>query len=190
MSALTIITSKGPLLTKVWHSPTEKPRPVQYGKFFRYEEREFDGLAGLDAILRELDGEPTKAVIRGRLKPGLDPNEWHLRRMLGEEATVDDVPRDWVMVDIDEPPLAKVDELQDRLPSELKGVNFAGQLSSSTGHPYLGGKLKLHAWFILDRLLSSAQAKAWLDRVPGVDTSMLTAVGIHYAAAPVMGDAA
>ena len=60
----------------------------------------------------------------------------------GDPATVEDVPRDWVMVDIDDPPLTNLDQLQERLPRELKGVNYVGQLSSSTGHPILGGKLR------------------------------------------------
>ncbi|WP_027518054.1 hypothetical protein [Bradyrhizobium sp. WSM1417] len=192
MSALTIITSDGPLLTKVWHSPTEKPAAVKFPYRYRFEEREFEGLSGLETILREIEGDPLKAVIRGRLKQGLDPNGWHRRLSVrcpktGDPASVEDVPRDWVMVDIDAPPLSSVDELQSRLPRELRGVNYVSQFSSTTGHPILGGKLKMHAWFALDRALSSAECRAWLGSHSGIDASMLTPVGIHFAAAPVMG---
>jgi hypothetical protein len=192
MAALTIITSEGPLLTKTWRSPTEKPAPVKLPYRCRFEERESDGLAGLEAILREIAGDPRKAIIRGRLKQGFDPNGWHRRLSMpcpktGDPATVEDVPRNWVMLDIDDPPLSNVDELQNRLPPELRGVNYVGQLSSSTGHPILGSKLKMHTWFLLNRALSSAECRAWLGSYNGIDVSMLTAVGIHFTAAPVIG---
>jgi hypothetical protein len=191
-SALTIITSDGAPLTKTWLSPAEKPAPVKFPYRYRFEEREPVGLGGFTALLREIEGDPYKAIIRGRLKPGLDPNEWHRRLSVpcpktGDPATVEDVPRNWVMVDIDTPPLSSVDELQTRLPRELRGVNYVGQLSSTTGHPILGGKLKMHAWFLLDRALSSAECRTWLGACSGIDASMLTPVGIHFTAAPVMG---
>ena len=192
MSALTIITSEGAPLTKTWLSSTEKPALFKLPYRYRFEERECDGLAGLAAVLREIEGDPLKAIIRGRLKQEFDPNGWHRRLSVpcsktGDPATVDDVPRNWVMVDIDNPPLSNVDELQGRLPRELRGVNYVGQLSSTTGHPILNGKLKMHAWFMLDRVLSSAECRAWLGSHSGIDASMLTPVGIHFTAAPVMG---
>ena len=191
MSALTIITSEGPPLTKTWRSPVEKPKPGKLPYRYRFEEREFDGAAGLGALFREIESDPLKAVIRGRLKQGFDPKGWHRRLSVacpktGDPATVEDVPRNWVMLDIDDPPLSNVDELQDRLPRELRRVNYVGQLSSTTGHPVLGGKLKMHAWFMLDRALSSAECRAWLGAHGGIDASMLTPVGIHFTAAPVM----
>jgi hypothetical protein len=192
MGALTIITSDGPLLTKVWRSLTEKPAALKFPYRCRFEEHEFHGLKGLEVILREIEGDPLKAIIRGRLKQGFDSNAWHRRLSApcpktGDPATVDDVPRNWVMADIDDPPLSDVDELQARLPRELKGVNYVGQLSSTTGHPVLGGKLKMHAWFMLDRVLSSAECRAWLGAHGAIDVSMLTPVGIHFTAAPVRG---
>ena len=191
VSALTIITSEGAPLTKIWLSPTEKPRAGKLSYRYRFEEREFNGLEGFAAILREIEGDPLKAIIRGWLKSGLDPNGWHRRLSVacprtGDPATVEDVPRNWVMVDIDDPPLSSIDELQPRLPRELRRVNYVGQLSSTTGHPILGGKLKMHAWFLLDRALSSAECRAWLGAHGGIDASMLTSVGIHFTAAPVM----
>lgn len=192
MSALTIVTSEGAALTKTWLSPTEKPRPVKLPYRYRFEEREFNGLDGLADILREIEGDPLKAIIRGRLKQGFDPNGWHRRLSLpcprtGDPTTVEDMPRKWVMADIDAPPLSSIDELQTRLPRELRSVNYVAQLSSTTGHPILEGKIKMHAWFLLDRALSSAECRAWLGSHSGIDASMLTPVGIHFAAAPVMG---
>ncbi len=192
MSALTVITSECAPLTKRWLSPTEKPRPGKLSYRYKFEEREFDGLEGLAAILREIQGDPLKAIIRGRLKQGFDSNGWHRRLSLpcpktGDPATIEDVPRNWVMADIDDPLLSSVDELQVRLPRELRGVNYIGQFSSTTGHPILGGKLKMHAWFMLDRALWSAECRTWLDAHGEIDGSMLTPVGIHFTAAPVMG---
>jgi hypothetical protein len=192
MSVLTVITSEGPPLTKTWRSSTEKPAPVKLPYRYRFEERECDGLPGLAAVFREIESDPLKAIIRGRLKQGLDPNGWHRRlsapcAKTGDPATVEEVPRNWVMLDIDDPPLSNPNELQVRLPPELRGVNYVGQLSSTTGHPILGGKLKMHAWFLLDRALSSAECRAWLGAYGGIDGSMLTPVGIHFIAAPVMG---
>jgi hypothetical protein len=192
MSALTVITSDGPFLTKVWHTPTAKPAPVKFPYRYRFTEVTFDGPPGLAALLKNIENDPLKAVIRGRLKSGLDPNGWHRRlsvddRETGDLATVEDVARSWVMADVDDPPLSSVDELQSRLPPELKGVNYVGQLSSTAGHPILVGKLKMHAWFLLDRVLSSAECRAWLGARSGIDASMLTPVGIHFTAAPVMG---
>lgn len=190
MSALTIITSEGPPLTKIWLSPTNKPAAAKFPYRCRVEERDFDRLKGLEVILREIEADPLKAVIRGRLKDGLDPNGWHRRLSVpcpktGDPATIEDVPRNWVMADIDNPPLSSVDELQARLPHQLRGVNYVGQFSSTTGHPVLSGKLKMHAWFMLDRALSSAECRAWLGAYGGIDGSMLTPVGIHFTASPI-----
>ena len=51
MSAVTIITSEGPALTKTWHSTTEKPMPGKPPYRYRFEERKVGGLAGIEALL-------------------------------------------------------------------------------------------------------------------------------------------
>jgi hypothetical protein len=66
MSALTIITSNGPLLTKTWRSPTDKPVPAGFPPLCRFAEREIDTLAGLAAILREIE----KATFEKELQVG------------------------------------------------------------------------------------------------------------------------
>jgi hypothetical protein len=123
LSALTIArahpdsVAEGRMLTKIWRSPTEKPVTAPFPLLYRFEEREFDGLAGLDAILREIENDPSACIIRGRLKQGRHPNDWCPRRYKGPDAALTDVP----------------------------------------------GVYRLHLWFLLDRTLSSAKAKAWVE---------------------------
>jgi hypothetical protein len=190
MSALTIArahpdsVAEGRLLTKLWRSTTDKPEAAPFPLLYRFEERECAGLAGFEAILREIENDP-------RLKQGLDPNDWYPRRYKGPDAPLTDVPRDWLMVDLDRG-AHSADDIQQSLMPELQMRAAVMRHSGSSGHPALNGAHRLHLWFLLDRPLSSAEAKAWVEswnRRNGkqmLDPSIYTPAGVHYTARPLV----
>lgn len=197
MSALTIARAhpdsiaEGRLLTKIWHSTTEKPKAAPFPFRYRFERVEFDGLAEVLAIHREIEADISACIIRGQLKTGLDPNGWYPRRYKGPDAPLTDVPRDWLMVDLDRG-VRTPDELQQSLMPELRPCAAVLRHSGSSGHPTLNGAYRLHLWFMLDRPLSSVEAKAWVEswnRQSGtqmLDPSIYTPGSVHFTARPLV----
>jgi hypothetical protein len=197
MSALTIARahpdsiSEGRLLTKIWRSPTEKPVTAPFPFRYRFERVEFDGLAGLLAILREIEADISACIIRGELKAGLDPTGWYPRRYKGPDAPLTDVPHDWLMVDLDRG-VRTTDDMQQSLMPELRTRAAVLRHSGSSGHPTLNGTYRVHLWFLLDRPLLSVEAKAWVEswnRQNGkqmLDPSIYTPGSVHFTARPVL----
>ncbi|MGH1483778.1 MAG: hypothetical protein ACRBM6_34680 [Geminicoccales bacterium] len=109
----------------------------------------FDTIGGLAEILVEASCHSDKAVIRRAIKPEYDESEPHVRRLKdhhhdGRRATYRDVPRIWIMADIDgadvqggsvfkDPEALIKHVLKTRLPPELQDVDCIVQLSRSAG---------------------------------------------------------
>jgi hypothetical protein len=226
MSRITICTAFGsnrPLLTKVWRSPAEKPKPevytdkkgkerVRFPTWCTFEVVEHSGIGGLYSVLSSIADDPYKCVVPGAPVRGLDLTQPHKRRSkydakTGEPATLEEVPNDWLCIDIDKAlksvgyrPDASFQEL---LPPELRNTSFVLQYSSSMAHPttmlaeidptsgrpaYL---IKAHLWFMLQQPMLPSQAKAWLkdwcakSRLP-FDGSVYQPQSILFTAHPVL----
>jgi hypothetical protein len=151
-------------------------------------------LAEIEDVLRQLAAGENCFVIRGRAKD--QAGEVHRRKWAGEGTTLEDVPRKWLMVDIDKPvcdlsedwqddPAALVREIVEKaLPDEFHGAGAVWQWSSSMG--VKPGVVKVHLWFRLDMAIDSKTAKRWLS--PWVlyhDESVLQTGQPHYTATPV-----
>lgn len=187
---LTALTSRGPLLTKRWTA--EGIQAYDRAKWFSVEELPVSSLKTLADTLEAIQTLPMCCVIRGKLRPGLDPSSTD--RTLESFA---DTPRQWVCLDIDgfEPvlddpvtcPAEAVQEfISTRLPREFHGVSHHWQLSSSAGAPGKEHLLKAHLWFWLDRPVHGAELDAWARFTSSpVDITVFRTVQAHYTASPI-----
>ena len=151
-------------------------------------------LSKIKDILDQLKDGQTCFVIRGRAMDHV--GDVHGRRWVGERATLVDIPRRWLMIDIDKPACDVPDDWQDdpatlvreivenALPNEFEPAGVVWQWSSSMGvEP---GIVKVHLWFRLDTALDSSSAKRWLGPWAMYhDDSVLQIGQPHFTATPV-----
>ena len=131
-------------------------------------------------VLEALLDVPVAFVIRGEPKAGISGSNILRRRLLdGPHATVNDVPRQWLHLDIDHVADADIDVIArpddavkyvlDRLgrfAPELKGVSVFCAFSSSAG-VHDRTHAKMHVWIWLDRPYTNAELKRWAKQVNG-----------------------
>jgi hypothetical protein len=115
----------------------------------------------------------------------------------GEPAPdIEDVPRCWLMVDLDslpepedfdwrlDPRRAAIWAARQHLPSPFRESAFYYQYSGSAG---IKPGLRLHFWFWLQEPMVSFEVKRYVQRVAKgkVDLSLYSAVQPHYTAVPL-----
>ena len=165
---------------------------------------DFESMAGVVEALADV----SKAfVIPGEPKAGISGSDVRRRRLLnGPYATVDDVPRQWLHLDIDHVTDAEIDVVArpddavkyvlDRLhrfAPELKGVSAFCQFSSSAG-VYDRTLAKMHVWIWLDRPYTNAELKRWAKQVNGranfklIDHALFNAIQPNYVARPIFAE--
>jgi hypothetical protein len=162
---------------------------------------DFDSMAG---VLEVLLDAPNAFIIRGEPKAGIRGSDVQWRRLLnGPDATVDDVPRQWLHLDIDHVADAEIDVVArpndavkyvlDRLyrfAPELKDVSAFCQFSSSAG-VYDTTHAKSHVWIWLDRPYANSELKRWSKQVNGradfklIDDTLFNAIQPNYVARPI-----
>jgi hypothetical protein len=161
---------------------------------FRHLYVRASSLAEIADLLRQLSEGTICYVIRGR---ALDSaGDYHRRKWVGTNATIEDIPRNWLMVDIDKPVCEVSDDWQDNptelvqeiilkaLPDEFQGAGAIWQWSSSMG--VRAGVIKVHLWFRLDRPVNSQDAKRWLQEWDMyLDVSVFQAGQPHFTATPI-----
>jgi len=158
------------------------------GKFFDVARKPVNHIFDMFAILKEVETEGQKFIIRGKPVCGLTNV---VRRTRGEDATFIDAPAHWVCVDVDgqgEIDGAPIDVLKNYIEAvpQLSGVTCIGQLTSSWG---IKPGIRAHLWFWLDEPRTSAQAATWAASLPvPVDGSLYNPVQPHYTAAPEFAD--
>tara|TARA_B100000315_G_C14357856_1_gene487062 strand:+ start:269 stop:763 length:495 start_codon:yes stop_codon:yes gene_type:complete len=147
------------------------------GKYFYFEERRFENLAGLFEILTWAAAEPRRLVIRGVLTNDAPSNSsGQVRRTKNKQADgelpyFEEVARAWVLLDFDGvecpegiDPISPeaMDYLRNLLPLEFQNVKCIWALSSSAG---LTGSntIRGHLWFVFDRPVTNEELKAWLS---------------------------
>ena len=162
------------------------------------EDAQIDGIQDLLGILDLLRGQRNTCVIRGRVLPGVEQPCRRLTKPRTEngvhyEATIEDVPRRWLMIDFDSvdapldvdftrEPHVCAEHLRALLPPEFRASACVWQASGSAG--FKPG-VRLHLWFLLDRPLTGDECKAWLStaRVK-FDRTLFGAVQPHFTADP------
>jgi hypothetical protein len=159
-----------------------------------------DGLAALGPLLTGLLRRPDCAVVRGAIA---DPARTRgVRRLLhpdldtGDMATLRDVPRQWLALDIDG--LPRPDDIEAGnlpecarvaiagLPAAFQGARCIVQATAS--HGFAPG-VRLRLWYWLSRPMSGAELRHWLRAAP-VDHSVFGAAQPIYTAAPIFADGA
>jgi hypothetical protein len=189
---VTILRAPGRRLTKL----ITETGIVGYDNVLRFEREavRIETVEDLAGLLEDLAGQTDACIIRGVLKPEFAGQRLVLRRSRdhpGVAARFAEVPRSWLMVDLEHvacppgidptDPVLVGGALRRYLPDPFKAARCVAQLSSQTG---LEPGLRAHLWFMLDRAVSDLEAKRWLKDAP-VDLAIYQPVGIHYVASPV-----
>lgn len=161
---------------------------------------EIDGLAALGPLLSRLLRRPDCAVVRGTIA---DPARSRgVRRLLhpdadtGDMATLCDVPRQWLALDIDGVPRPDGIEAGNipacasvaiaELPAAFQGARCIVQATASHG---IAPGVRLRLWYWLSRPTGGAELRRWLRGAP-VDHSVFGAAQPIYTAAPIFVDGA
>ncbi len=197
--ALFVLTHPHNKLAKTWRADGSIT-PYDDAKFFDVHVEVVAGIAELSEVLTTLEADPQACVVRGQYKghdeaAKLDPEHkpGRVRRLLD---LWNDVPRHWMLVEVDnfEPltadpvldPVMSIDEfLLTQMPAPFHGVAYHWQLSNSAGHRKNLGKLKAHVWVWLEKPYTSAQLRAWATALAlPIDRAVLNPVQVHYTSAP------
>jgi len=201
--AVTLLTTKGPLATKVftWSPAANAPQIADYGlaKLFRVDEMGVSSIHDLAAGLESIAGDSRTFVVRGRPIPGIDSENavrrHHTRKKADgsvEHATLEAVPRYWIPLDCDSIPCPDhIDPIRDDdkaikhvvslLPPEFGSVTVYYQFTSSHGIKP-GIRARLYYW--ADKPMYDEQLKSWLADAP-VDHSIFTPSQPIYTARPI-----
>lgn len=158
-----------------------------------FEEVAVDSPAALLLLLDQLSGDQNTCILRARLKPG---TEQPCRRITadqqGDAATLDDVARAWVLIDLDslecpegidfcaEPNRAAM-YVRNSLPVEFRTAACVWRASSNAG---LKEGIRLHLWFLLSAELDTARLTHWLRNVK-CDKATFRANLPHFTADPL-----
>lgn len=165
-------------------------------RIFDFRPEPLADLAGLHALLHDLAGRSDCAVIRGE---PINLEALHRQRRLlhpdpetGEVATLREVPRRWVALDVDGLPLPAGTDPRDlaacaravlpRLPAAFQRAACMVQATASHGIKP-GARLRLWHW--LSRPASGVELAVWLATAP-VDPCVFRAVQVIYTAAPII----
>jgi hypothetical protein len=192
----------------VWSPTLQEWRKISYqaGAWFTATEHPVANLTELVAVLDRVRRDPRAFLVRGALTTdaalAVAANPQHrIRRRKHQKGGIDptlvEVPRHWIMLDIDNWPLPSWADLADDpatwidiaihelLPPEFHDTACWWQLSSSAG--FVPGVLKVHLFFWLTEPATNAHIKAVLaQHAPGVDRAPFSAAQPHYIANPII----
>jgi len=197
-------------LTLVRFTDGENP----HARWFYHQPASFISLKQVEAILASLVemANGKACLIRGALRPEpaqkvdekglpLRDNEGRIRRV---KDNFYDTPLTWIMTDFDviEAPTDATEEqlknpqwcadyiINTYMPKEFHEAGYVAQLSAS--HLMTENKsrlIKIHIFWLLDRPVSNAYAKAWMqERCPQSDYRLMNVVQEHFISAPVLPD--
>lgn len=186
---ITVLHCQDGYAAKTFHADG-RVRPYRAGKHFRCEELACSSLQDLHSILMSLQDMQRAFVIRGEPVGDGTLADAIIRRT---KVNFRDVPRRWLMLDIDGVPLPSGMEplsgealahVVGLLPPEFKDTSFVAQWSNSAG--LKPGVIKVHLWFWLKTPLGSSDLRAWARTLgPLVDPAVFNTVQPHYTARPV-----
>lgn len=212
---LTVLTSAGPRLTKVWDSAVGKPLGYEKAQQVSVSERFVQGIYELSALLVELEGQRNSCIIRGKFighaaAADLYPAEIERDRKRGKALAMPkegftlrrltffkEQPLHFFYADVDgfrpvgidpvlEPEAAIQQYIAQALPACFQGVTFHWQLSSGAGHPDNKGVLKAHIAFWLTTAVTGEALEAWAKSLAlNIDVTVFRTVQPNYTAAPM-----
>ncbi|MGC2415430.1 MAG: hypothetical protein WA459_22385 [Stellaceae bacterium] len=174
--------------------------PYDAARIFDLDAVVIDDLAALGRLLTRLLRRLDCAVVRGAIS---DPARTRgVRRLLhpdpdtGNQATLREVPRRWVALDIDglrRPDGIEADDLPGCARIAIAGLPEAFQrarciVQATASHGIAPGA-HLRLWYWLSRPAGSVELRRWLRAAP-VDHAVLGAAQLIYTAAPNFADGA
>lgn len=213
--SLTVISSAGLRLTKVWDSATGKPQGYERAQQVSVQERYVADIYQLSALLDELETERNSCIIRGKFIGHAKAGELYAQEITqdAKRGKVLKVPKDgytlrrltffkeqplhFFYIDIDsfgpqgvdpvlEPEAAIEQYITQALPACFQGITYHWQLSSGAGHPDNPGVLKAHVAFWLSRAHVGEDLDAWVKANQlPIDVTVFRTVQPNYTAAPV-----
>ncbi|GAB0114935.1 hypothetical protein [Acidisoma sp. C75] len=162
--------------------------------------RSLSGLDDMQDLLGHLIDAPRFCVVRGALAAGETATGIrrliHEDRATGDAATLRDVPRRWLALDME-----GIDRPADLPAADLPGCaalaiatlpeafRVAGHIAQATaGHGIKPG-IRLRLWYWLSRATSGAEVRRWLKDTPA-DPSIFGAAQPIYIAAPIFSEGA
>ena len=194
---MTVLHSRGRLLCKTIAADGTVTN-YDDARTFDMTERTFGNLDELRDLLCELSERSDCCVVRGGIA---DPARTRgARRLLhadgDDPATLVDVPRSWLALDIDGMPLPEYIDpgsifecamtAINALPPAFRGAGFVAQASASFSRKP-GAHLRL--WTILARAIDGTEASRWLALIrktaPWIDPASARASQVVYTAAPI-----
>ena len=169
------------------------------GKFFNFEVIKINNLDEFYKLWKKLSKDSSRFIIRG--KPKSDAKHTVQRKIHPPNASFEPEPRYWVVLDIDKlahpmhmdaskNPEEIIEWAIQILPPLFQNTRFAYKFSSSQNVPKIIGSrgkpsVSVHLVFWCDRKVSDAEWKRYFKANPcKVDTSLFSAVQIHYTANP------
>jgi hypothetical protein len=162
-------------------------------RIFDMTEIPIDGIGHLEEDLRRLLHQPEQCVIRGAIADlGRATGVRRLLHADGDDpATLVEVPRRWVALDIDSLPISGGVVVEDisacakvaaaALPAEFHSARCIAQFTAS--HSFKPG-LRLRLWYWFNRPVWAGELKRWLAASP-VDHAPFGPAQIIYTSAPI-----
>ena len=195
-----VVTTFGPRLAKRFvraEDGTITWSNYEDARNFRFGNIRFEGLRGLYGLLCFLQPRHRSAHIRASLRPGFDAERTerlihrHVEKDVVREPTMIEVPRGYVLFDVDGVPAPddwhtylidfSRDLIESHFPPAFRGVGFVAAATGSAGMKP-GARLRLG--FILDRPMLGGEIERATQGAP-IDVSTLRPVQLVYTAAPI-----
>ena len=190
-----------------WNLTLNEWRQISYdaGTWFLAEQREVSSIDDLAVAINDVRCDPRVTAVRGDLTEAGQKalrSGGVMRRLKkvardGSQPTLAEVPRHWMMVDVDgwrlpewadlagDPEAIIEAAIYDLLPEPFHDVRCFWQLSSSAG--FKVGVLKVHIFFWLEEAASNEALKEYLQvHAPKVDRAPFNAAQPHYIADPIV----
>lgn len=190
-NVVTLLTAKGKRLTKRITKAGEK-KPAETPTLFTHAAEPVDDLEDLFGLLRWASSQTDTYIVRPAVIEGTPAVI--RRKSSGPEQGLIDMPRSWLMVDIDKDVLTFPSDwrsdperpinalIKKALPAAFHGAGVIAQFSSQMLAD--GGTPRVHLWFWLHRPLISSEAKHWLNGCP-IDRAVYSGGQPHFTAAPI-----
>lgn len=178
-----------------------------FSKFFLFEEVAISDINDLHDLILKNQYIKNNCFIRGKMTEFAYEQQlsgYKVRRVINEKIeenyvykqTIEDCPKQWIMLDIDNFPTPEgsnlyikegreeaVEKFVATLHESFKNVSYVCQFSN--GMFLNSKKIKAHIWFMLSEAYSCKTLKPWFEKYcEGVDTCVFRPAQILYTANP------
>jgi hypothetical protein len=161
-------------------------------KYFWFARRTYPTLEDFAAALHDAATEKQVFLIRGQLKPDLDPKNAHRRKYkIGDpERTLEGPDRSWGVLDVDGAAVAQRLSFRNQclfyrdntLPAEFRGVRMVATVTSGTT---LKPGLHARLFFLVSRPVPNSTLQAYANGLACVDGSVFEPGKAIYTARPI-----